>query len=1032
MTFKRLPSLKLLALAALLAPAAGARAQTVPTDTPTFTPTQTPLPTATPYASLQQSGSLVLDGNSNAKADPGDEVGYSIRVGAPNGAAIGVSLTVGLDAAEGQDVTVSASPLALDDSYSTYGNVSLTVVAPGVLANDRGFFGESFSISAYDATTVHGGSVSLAIDGSFTYKPAVGYSGPDSFTYTLSNPSGLSGQGTVNVNVAHRIWFVDNSRPGGGDGSLDHPFNTLVLAAAAANAANDAIYVAKGDGTSAGLSAHVALLAGQQLVGSNADLAFGGVIAIPSTQDGGPLLSSPSSPAIQLANGTLVAGLTVQGVTGVGVSGSAVSNITLSQLTISACSSWGLALYSLAGSVSVTQTALLGNGAGLQVSGGAAAYQVTLTALSGGSAGPLASVQSLSGNGRFNFGAVSSASAKQGLVLISAPGHSFQAASLDLILNAGAGAGNFGLKADGTGPLSLLGNCSISAQTGETAVYLNNVSLNAPAFSLLDAFGASAAPGVYLSNLNGAFGALAGSISGRSAGNAFEVAGGSSNISYGGSISSGVGNSPVKVAGRSGGSVRFDGPVSGLGSNGLLLQGNGGGAQVSFTALVSLTDTAGIGVAVLNNAGAQLSFAALSVSNTVSGKPGLVADGGGTLNVANGALNVVGTGQPLSLRSMYAAVTLASVSARGTTLPAIALDTVSGTVQVLGDGTNFINGSGGTLQALAAGQAGVFATAFGSGAGTSALRFHQMQVLNLNGAPAYFLGNTSTAGSTSEALAALDVSYNRISGSASAGTTADGLVALFDASDRVSAFSFDGNRVDGVEGKGLLIRADGNGAVLPQVDVLGNTITNAAFGGVDISVGGFALIESGRSAGGVHIDKNIISADNAVWSRGDGIQLNSLVSGSSPEMSAVVGGSGPGSGNLISTNGSGPHDRGLDVAANGTGSNLFVRAQANSFSGNFDAGIGLSGAQSVGTAFGLQFSAVGNSFSANGASLAHEALSGATLFNGSICLNLTGNSLNSQAVDLFNPAGCTFNLSFATDITPTKTGTFGLCLPTVP
>ena len=44
---------------------------------------------------------------------------------------------------------------------------------------------------------------------------------------------------------APRLWFVDNSRPGGGDGSGLHPFDSLA-AVQAASGIGDAIYLFRG------------------------------------------------------------------------------------------------------------------------------------------------------------------------------------------------------------------------------------------------------------------------------------------------------------------------------------------------------------------------------------------------------------------------------------------------------------------------------------------------------------------------------------------------------------------------------------------------------------------------------------------------------------------------------------------------------------------------------------------------------------------------------------------------------------------
>jgi hypothetical protein len=72
-------------------------------------------------------------------------------------------------------------------------------------------------------------------DGSFKFNPGPGFTGADSFWYTLTKnspgtsfPNGFpSGSARVTVNVSTPIWFVDQAAAAGGDGRLATPFNCL-------------------------------------------------------------------------------------------------------------------------------------------------------------------------------------------------------------------------------------------------------------------------------------------------------------------------------------------------------------------------------------------------------------------------------------------------------------------------------------------------------------------------------------------------------------------------------------------------------------------------------------------------------------------------------------------------------------------------------------------------------------------------------------------------------------------------------------
>ncbi len=74
--------------------------------------------------------------------------------------------------------------------------------------------------------------------------------------------------------AVQEVLHVDNTAAGGGDGSAETPFNTLV-AAEGASSAQTVIYVHVGDGTSAGQNAGVTLNKdGQQLIGSGTDFVY--------------------------------------------------------------------------------------------------------------------------------------------------------------------------------------------------------------------------------------------------------------------------------------------------------------------------------------------------------------------------------------------------------------------------------------------------------------------------------------------------------------------------------------------------------------------------------------------------------------------------------------------------------------------------------------------------------------------------------------------------------------------------------------
>ena len=203
------------------------------------------------------------------KVNPGDNVTYTIQINATGSAATGVTLT-DPTAANTSEVagSLNVTPVALDDTYpqnvaanmtvntATSGFTVVTNDYPGILA------GNPVALSALTITTsgtsANGGLVSMTTSGAnvgrFVYSAPPGFTGTDTFTYTISNgvagtPAG-SATGTVTMNVVGPvIWFVDDSAPAGGNGTWtgtnSKAFQT-VPQAAAVDGVGHRIYLASG------------------------------------------------------------------------------------------------------------------------------------------------------------------------------------------------------------------------------------------------------------------------------------------------------------------------------------------------------------------------------------------------------------------------------------------------------------------------------------------------------------------------------------------------------------------------------------------------------------------------------------------------------------------------------------------------------------------------------------------------------------------------------------------------------------------
>lgn len=233
----------------------------------------TPLVPVGPVISATKNAALAAGGdvNSNGFVNPGDTLLYSVVVSNTGSDASNVSFTDILNA----DLTlvggsVTASPVAVDDSYTCTGNLSIAIAAgSGVLANDYMGLNPTATITAFDATSTNGGTVALAGNGSFTYEPAAGFTGTDTFHYTLSNSTGSS-IGTVSIVVTNRIWFINNAAAScttaaAGCGRFSHPYSSLSsFITANPDASSDRIFIYQGSGSYAGA---LTLKSSERLIG---------------------------------------------------------------------------------------------------------------------------------------------------------------------------------------------------------------------------------------------------------------------------------------------------------------------------------------------------------------------------------------------------------------------------------------------------------------------------------------------------------------------------------------------------------------------------------------------------------------------------------------------------------------------------------------------------------------------------------------------------------------------------------------------
>ena len=242
-------------------------------------------------------------------------------------------------------IKVGAPPIAMDDARNVTGNVQIDTSITGfsILTNDTL---NGATISGFDASSVNGGTVVVnASNGEFTYIPPAGFTGSDSFDYSLMNAVGSS-TATVTLTVSDMIWFIDNSA-GAGDGRLTSPFNLLATFDGVNDgiglhpSSSDTIFL---DETGSGdYTGGVTLLSNQIFIGKGASASIAAIsgitlavdsIPLPATSGADPVVTNAAGDGFVLATGNTIRGLNIGSTTGgFGVDGTAVGSFTLSEVT---------------------------------------------------------------------------------------------------------------------------------------------------------------------------------------------------------------------------------------------------------------------------------------------------------------------------------------------------------------------------------------------------------------------------------------------------------------------------------------------------------------------------------------------------------------------------------------------------------------------------------------------------------------------------------------------------------------------------
>ena len=282
-------------------------------------------------------------------------------------------------AGTGPTYNLTVAPVAVADSFSNAVSNTQYVLTGGTTAtpstpaiqiagtievNDLPS-AATVTVTAETKATTNGGSVTIAADGTFLYtppaQPTVPASATDTFTYTVSSDTGGTGTpvtsapGTVTVNLANRVWYVNNDSAPGGDGRSQAPFDTLAEAQAASTV-NDHIFVYAGNGTNSGQNSGFIMKAGQRLYGQ-------GIALVVNSQT---LVAAGSQPLIGNSGGA-------------GVTFTNLSSGEIKGLNITGSSDGIVASTNVGGTIEISNNTIRGSGGqGVNIDGSAGTFNVSI------------------------------------------------------------------------------------------------------------------------------------------------------------------------------------------------------------------------------------------------------------------------------------------------------------------------------------------------------------------------------------------------------------------------------------------------------------------------------------------------------------------------------------------------------------------------------------------------------------------------------------------------------------------------------
>jgi VCBS repeat-containing protein len=261
------------------------------------------------------------------------------------------------------DVSAAAQPpTAVNQSYNAVGNTTLavgtTATGPAATVSGTLLTGDSGdascgSLSVTGNTTPGHGTATVNPDGSFTYLPAAGFTGTDTFQYTITcGTSAKTATATVTITVGTLVWYVDDSKSAAGNGESSSPFNTLAAANSAAGA-NSIVFLYQGNATYTG---GTTMKSGESLFGQPHGLTVSGHDLV-AAGGSNPAITNSGGDGIDLASNADVEDVTVSGASATGINGSGITGtVTIANSTVTGSGVNNAVITDTSGTLNLTVT----------------------------------------------------------------------------------------------------------------------------------------------------------------------------------------------------------------------------------------------------------------------------------------------------------------------------------------------------------------------------------------------------------------------------------------------------------------------------------------------------------------------------------------------------------------------------------------------------------------------------------------------------------------------------------------------------